>query len=92
MIQSIADDMCMRLDELENQILFQFDQQEEQSIGDAWQSGYDYRMWDENKIIPRDDLEEDEIIYDSARNKQPECLCDDCWADLTADKYDHRMD
>lgn len=81
-IQSIADDMCMRLDELEDQIVTMFDHTEDDNIDlmidDAWQSGYDYRMWDEDKVI-----------YDSSRKK--ECMCDDCWG-VKNDEYEHRMD
>ena len=82
MIQSIADDMCMRLDELEGSIAMQYDQSEdwetEELLDSAWQSGYDYKMW-----------EEDKVIYDSNRKK--ECMCDACW-DVPSDKYEHRMD
>jgi len=82
MIQSISDDMYMRIEEMEDMIAMQFDQKEDESIDlmidDAWQSGYDYRLWDEDKIV-----------YDSSRKK--ECTCDDCWG-VSSDDYEHRMD
>lgn len=66
LIQSIADDLCIRLDELEHQIAMQFEQKEDEDldfiVDDAWQAGYDYKMW-----------EEDKIVYDSGRK----CKCDD---------------
>jgi hypothetical protein len=81
-IQSIADDMCMRLDELQDVLATEADQEEDRNydtlLNDCWQSGYDYRLW-----------EEDKVIYDSSRKK--ECMCDSCW-DVPADKYEHRMD
>ncbi len=82
MIQSISDDMYMRLEEMEDMIAMMYDQQEDQNfdlmVDDAWQSGYDYKMW-----------EEDKVIYDSSRKK--ECMCDDCWG-VKSDEYKHRMD
>ena len=79
MIQSISDDMYMRLEEMEGMLAMQFDQKEDEEFDlmteDAWQSGYDYRVWDENKVIPRD----------------KECMCDDCWG-VKNDEYEHRMD
>lgn len=89
MIQSFADDMCIRLDELEGQIAMQFEQQEDEDldfmVDDAWQAGYDYKMW-----------EEDKVIYDSNRKKY--CTCNTCWdvndpcEDAHPDQYQHRMD
>jgi|688.fasta_scaffold125272_3 hypothetical protein len=82
MIQSISDDMSMRIEEMEDMIAMMYDQQEDQNfdlmVDNAWQSGYDYKMW-----------EEDKVIYDSNRKK--ECMCDACW-DVPSDKYEHRMD
>jgi hypothetical protein len=82
MIQSISDDMYMRLEEMEDMIAMMYDQQEDNNfdlmVDDAWQSGYDYKMW-----------EEDKVIYDSSRKK--ECMCDDCWG-VKSDEYEHRMD
>jgi len=79
MIQSISDDMCMRLEEIEGMLAMQFDQKEDETfdlmIDDAWQSGYDYRMWSDDNVIPR----------------EKECMCDSCW-DVPSDKYEHRMD
>lgn len=66
-IARILQDMELRIEEMEDHIAMMYDQQEDESIDlmidDAWQSGYDYRMWDENKVIPR----------------EKECMCDDCW-------------
>jgi hypothetical protein len=79
MIQSISDDMCMRLEEMEGMLAMQFDQKEDETfdlmIDDAWQSGYDYRMWSDDKVVPR----------------EKECMCDSCWG-VPSDKYEHRMD
>ena len=75
MIQSIADDMCMRLDELEGQIAMQYDQSEdwetEEMLDSAWQSGYDYNKLQEDLAML--DFEEDTILYDTLRNKRCKC-------------------
>ena len=97
MIQSIADDMCMRLDELEGSIAMQYDQLEDHAtdsmLDSAWQSGYDYNKLQEEEAML--DYEEDTILYDTLRNKMKYCTCDDCW-DVKypemSDKYEHRMD
>jgi len=82
MIQSIADDMCMRLDELQDVIVMAAEQEEDRSYTDllteAWKSGHAHAIW-----------EEDRGVYDSKRKK--ECMCDSCW-DVPSDKYEHRMD
>ena len=85
-VLSILDDMNLRLDELEDQLLFSMDQQEENNneimIEDAWMSGRNFA---------EAEWENDEIIYDSSRKK--ECMCDDCWGvTKPTDFYKHRMD
>jgi hypothetical protein len=101
MLQSFADDMCIRLDELENQIAMQFEQKEDETLDiiadDAWQSGYDYRMWEEERDIFEE--ENDKIIYDTLlKDKVKYCTCDTCWdvkdpcEDARPDQYEHRMD
>jgi hypothetical protein len=82
LIQSIADDMSMRLDELQDAMIMQADQEEDRNYEDlltaSWESGHAYAMW-----------EEDKVVYDSSRKK--ECMCDSCW-NIPVDKYEHRMD
>lgn len=85
-VLSILYDMRMRLDELEDQLLFSMDQQEENNneiiIEDAWLSGRNFA---------EAEWENDEIIYDTSRKK--ECMCDDCWGvTKPTDFYEHRMD
>jgi hypothetical protein len=100
MIQSIADDMCMRLDELEGQIAMQYDQSEdwetEELLDSAWQSGYDYNKLQEEAAML--DYEEDAIVYDTLRNKMKLCMCDECWDVCNCEEraanraQDYRMD
>jgi len=82
LIQRIADDMSMRLDELQDAMIMQADQEEDRNYEDllteSWESGHAYAMW-----------EEDKVVYDSSRKK--ECMCDSCW-NIPVDKYEHRMD
>jgi len=82
LIQRIADDMSMRLDELQDSMIMQADQEEDRNYEDllteSWESGHAYAMW-----------EEDKNVYDSFRKK--ECMCDSCW-NIPVDKYEHRMD
>jgi hypothetical protein len=82
LIQGIADDMSMRLDELQDAMIMQADQEEDRNYEDllteSWESGHAYAMW-----------EEDKDVYDSSRKK--ECMCDSCW-NIPVDKYEHRMD
>ena len=82
LIQSIADDMSMRLDELQDAMIMQADQEEDRNYEDllteSWESGHAYAMW-----------EEDKTVYDSSSKK--ECMCDSCW-NIPVDKYEHRMD
>jgi hypothetical protein len=84
MAMSILDDMSMRIDELEDQLIFSMDQKENNEydtlIEDAWMSG---------RIYAEAEWENDEVVYDSSRKK--ECMCDSCW-DVPSDKYEHRMD
>jgi hypothetical protein len=90
MIQSISDDMYIRIEEMEDMIAMQFDQKEDETfdlmIDDAWQSGYDYCMWSEDKVIPNKK-------YCTCEGAEPkkECMCDDCWSDNTGSP-DYRMD
>jgi len=78
LMKSLTEDMSMRLDELQEVIAMKADQEEDSTFESVWQDAYDYRIW-----------EEDQIVYDSARNKQ--CMCDDCWG-VKTDEYHHRMD
>ena len=86
---SILDDMNLRLDELEDQLIFSMDQQEENNneimIEDAWLRGV------VSEAEREAEWEDDEVMYDSSRNK--ECMCDDCWGvTKPTDFYEHRMD
>jgi hypothetical protein len=76
---SVLDDMNMRIDELEDQLIFSMDQQENDNydtlIENAWLSGLNYVEF--------------ELKNDSSGKK--ECMCDSCW-DVPSDKYEHRMD
>jgi hypothetical protein len=86
MALSILDDMNLRLDELEDQLIFGMDQQEGNNydtlIEDAWLSGRNFA---------EAEWENDEVVYDSSRKK--ECMCDDCWGvTKPTDFYEHRMD
>ena len=88
-VLSILDDMNLRLDELEDQLIFSMDQQEENNneimIEDAWLRGV------VSEAEREAEWEDDEVVYDSSRKK--ECMCDDCWgATKTTDFYEHRMD
>ena len=83
---SILDDMNLRLDELEDQLLFGMDQREENYydtlIENAWLNGRNFA---------EAEWENDEVVYDSSRKK--ECMCDDCWGvTKPTDFYEHRMD
>jgi hypothetical protein len=72
MIQDVASDMTMRLDELDETLLYLYGQKEDEELdelmSDSWESGHAYAMW-----------EEDKVVYDSSRKK--ECMCDECWSD-----------
>ena len=86
---SILDDMSLRLEELEDQLIFIMDQQESNNydtlIEDAWLRGV---VWEAKGEA---EWENDEVMYDSTRKK--ECMCDDCWGvTKPTDFYEHRMD
>ena len=88
-VLSILDDMNLRLDELEDQLIFSMDQQEENNneimIEDAWLRGV------VSEAEREAEWEDDEVVYDSSRKK--ECMCDDCWGvTKPTDFYKHRMD
>jgi len=76
---SILDDMAMRLDELDETLLYAYDQKEDEQIdelmNDSWESGYAYCKHLTDKIVDRE----------SASPKL--CLCDECW-DVTNDQGD----
>lgn len=85
-VLSILDDMSLRLEELEDQLIFSMDQKENNTydtlIEDAWLSGRNFA---------EAEWENDNIVYDSSRKK--ECMCDDCWGvTKPTDFYEHRMD
>lgn len=85
-VLSLLDDMSLRLEELEDQLIFSMDQKENNAydtlIEDAWLSGRNFA---------EAEWENDDIIYDSSRKK--ECMCDDCWGvTKPTDFYEHRMD
>ena len=79
MIFTLADDMAMRLDELEYRLLAAADQEEdidhENELQEAWESGYYYHE-SKNEV--------------EKKHKPKLCMCDDCWSD--ADSYQHRVD
>ena len=86
---SILDDMNLRLDELEDQLIFSMDQQEDNNydalLEDAWLRGV------VSEAEREAEWENDEVVYDSSRKK--ECMCDDCWGvTKPTDFYEHRMD
>ena len=88
-VLSILDDMNLRLDELEDQLIFAMDQREENYydtvIKDAWLRGV------VSEAEREAEWEDDEVVYDSSRKK--ECMCDDCWGvTKPTDFYEHRMD
>ena len=71
MIQSVASDMAMRLDELDETLLYAYDQKEDEHIdelmNDSWESGYAYCKHLAEKIV---------------EDKSPSpklCMCDECW-------------
>jgi hypothetical protein len=85
-VLSILDDMSLRLEELEDQLIFSMDQKESNAydtlIENAWLNGRNFA---------EAEWENDDIIYDSSRKK--ECMCDDCWGvTKPTDFYEHRMD
>ena len=88
-VLSILDDMNLRLDELEDQLIFSMDQQEDNNydtlIKDAWLRGV------VSEAESEAEWEKDAVVYDSTRKK--ECMCDDCWGvTKPTDFYEHRMD
>ena len=71
MIFTLADDMAMRLDELDETLLYAYAQKEDKEIDElannAWESGYAYCKHLAEKIV------EDE-------SPSPKlCMCDECW-------------
>ena len=71
MIQDVASDMTMRLDELDETLLYAYSQKEDEEINEladnAWESGYAYCKHLAEKIV------EDE-------SPSPKlCMCDECW-------------
>ena len=68
---SILDDMAMRLDELDETLLYAYDQKEDEQIdelmNDSWESGYAYCKHLAEKPVDRE----------SASPKL--CMCDECW-------------
>jgi hypothetical protein len=83
-IARILEDMSLRLAELEEELIHDMDDsatcKQDNLVEYAWNEGYEYA-----------NFEQDKIVYDSARNKQPQCMCDDCWG-VKSDSYEHRMD
>lgn len=73
MIQDIASDMTMRLDELDETLLYTYAQKEDEELdelmSDSWESGYAYSMH-----LAQKDAESEPA---SPRL----CMCDDCWSD-----------
>jgi len=98
-IARILEDMSLRLAELEDDLIHDMDDaavcKQDNLVEYAWNEGYDYANFEQNKVIWSDD-EEDEIVYDSARKKY--CMCNTCWdvndpcEDARPDQYEHRMD
>jgi hypothetical protein len=68
---SILDDMAMRLDELDETLLYAYAQKEdeeaEEAADNAWESGYAYCKHITDKIAKRE-------------SPSPKlCMCDECW-------------
>jgi hypothetical protein len=76
---SILDDMNLRLDELDETLLYAYIQKEDEEIDelmtDSWESGYEYRRH----------LGEKAAEYEPPSPKL--CMCDECW-DVTNDQGD----
>jgi uncharacterized protein YecA (UPF0149 family) len=73
MIQDVASDMTMRLDELDETLLYLYGQKEDEELDelmvDSWESGYEYRR---------------HLVEKDAESEPPSpklCMCDDCWSD-----------
>jgi len=71
MIQSVASDMAMRLDELDESFLYAYGQKEDEELdelmADSWESGYAYSM---------------HLAQKDAEGEPPSpklCMCDECW-------------
>ena len=73
MITGVVDDMTMRLDELDETLLYAYAQNEDEEIdelmNDSWNSGYEYRAH----------LAEKGAEYEPPSPKL--CMCDECWSD-----------
>ena len=73
MIQDVASDMTMRLDELDETLLYAYAQNEDEELdelmSDSWNSGYEYRAH----------LTEKAAEYGPLSPKL--CMCDECWND-----------
>ena len=68
---SILDDMAMRLDELDETLLYAYSRKEDEEIDEladnAWESGYAYCKHLTDKIVKRE-------------SPSPKlCMCDECW-------------
>lgn len=79
MIQDVASDMTMRLDELDETLLYLYGQKEDEELDelmtDSWESGYAYSM---------------HLAQKDAESESPSpklCMCDECW-DVTNDQGD----
>jgi hypothetical protein len=71
MIQDVASDMTMRLDELDETLLYAYAQKEDEQLdelmSDSWESGYAYSMH----------LAQKDAESEPASPKL--CMCDECW-------------
>ena len=78
-VTGVVADMAMRLDELDDTLLYAYAQKEDEEtdelMEDSWESGYNYRAH----------------LADKAAEYEPPspklCLCDECW-DVTNDQGD----
>ncbi len=85
-VLSILDDMSLRLEELEDQLIFSMDQVEDCKLQDFYNEA-----WSLGRNFAEAEWENDNVVYDSSRKK--ECMCDDCWGvTKPTDFYEHRMD
>jgi hypothetical protein len=71
MIQVVASDMAMRLDELDETLLYAYAQKEDEELdelmSDSWESGYAY-----STHLAQKDAE-------SEPTSPKLCMCDECW-------------
>jgi hypothetical protein len=94
MIQDVASDMTMRLDELDETLLYLYGQKEDEELDelmtDSWESGYAYSMHLAQKDAEAEPTSPRLCMCDECwdvTNDQGDCDCDDCRCD---DEYDDK--